>query len=274
MVLRQNYKKTTPPIVTPPTTWGVAYDPVPVKVRVDFVLEDISEICEAKNEITMKLSTKLSWNESRATYHNLKDDESNNVLTEDEKKKLWFPKLVFQNSKDKYDTAREISKADFFITRLGDLSRSESNITEDIELFLGNENPVVMEKSKTMKIKCHFNFQPFPFDTQVMEFFHNICIHSKSEKVCGTAKKIAEKCVNPGVIFGPFGVILGHVGSFLGHFGSFWVNFGLFFGANFFGQKCISAIFITFASLLPRPSAYGRLTPPYIREILKIVTVY
>ena len=50
-------------------------------------------------------------------------------------------------------------------------------------------------------------------------------IHSKSEKVCGTAfsvRKIAEKCVNPGVIFGPFGVILVHFGSFLGHLGSFW----------------------------------------------------
>ena len=28
------------------------------------------------------------------------------------------------------------------------------------------------------------------------------------------SKKIAEKCVNPGVIFGPIGVILGHFGSF------------------------------------------------------------
>ena len=39
-------------------------------------------------------------------------------------------------------------------------------------------------------------------------------IHSKSEKVCGTAfsvkKKLRKKCVNPGVIFGPFGAILGH----------------------------------------------------------------
>ena len=37
-------------------------------------------------------------------------------------------------------------------------------------------------------------------------------IHSKSKKICGTAfsvKKIAEKCVNPGVIFRPFGVIFG-----------------------------------------------------------------
>ena len=54
---------------------------------------------------------------------------------------------------------------------------------------------------------------------------HNITIHSKSEKVCGTAfsvkKKLRKKCINPGVIFGPFGVIVGHFGSFLGHFGSF-----------------------------------------------------
>ena len=37
-----------------------------------------------------------------------------------------------------------------------------------------------------------------------------------------------KKCVNPGVIFGPFGVIVGHFGSFLGHFGSFWVILGPF----------------------------------------------
>ena len=59
-------------------------------------------------------------------------------------------------------------------------------------------------------------------------------IHSKSEKVCGTAfsvRKIAEKCVNPGVIFGPFGVIVGHFGSF---FGSFWQGSLLFPKIEFF----------------------------------------
>ena len=38
-----------------------------------------------------------------------------------------------------------------------------------------------------------------------------------------------------------------HFGSFLGNFESFWVIFGPFFGAIFFGQKFISAIFITFS---------------------------
>ena len=79
-------------------------------------------------------------------------------------------------------------------------------------------------------------------------------IHSKSEKVCGTAfsvkKKLRKKCVNPGVIFGPFWVIfgafwiilghsraiLGHIWVTLGHFGSFLAIFGPFCG--FFGEIC------------------------------------
>ena len=48
--------------------------------------------------------------------------------------------------------------------------------------------------------------------------------------MCGTVfsvkKKLRKKCVNPGVIFGPFGVILGHLGSYLGYFGSFWAFLG------------------------------------------------
>ena len=82
--------------------------------------------------------------------------------------------------------------------------------------------------------------------------FPEVPIHSKSEKVCGTAfsvKKFRKKCVNPGVIFVPFGgnsgpfwvifwpfwiilghsrAIFGHIGSFLGHFGSYLAIFGNF----------------------------------------------
>ena len=50
-------------------------------------------------------------------------------------------------------------------------------------------------------------------------------------------------------IFGPcwqFWVIFGPFWAILCRFGLFWVIFGPFFGANIFGQKCISAILITF----------------------------
>ena len=53
-------------------------------------------------------------------------------------------------------------------------------------------------------------------------------IHSKSEKVCGTAFSVKKKCVNPGVIFGPFWIILGQIWATLGHFWAilwhFWTN--------------------------------------------------
>ena len=56
-------------------------------------------------------------------------------------------------------------------------------------------------------------------------YYSTLGIHSKSEKVCGIAfsvkKKLRKKCVNPGVIFGPFGVILGNFWAILDHFGSF-----------------------------------------------------
>ena len=43
-----------------------------------------------------------------------------------------------------------------------------------------------------------------------------------AEPLFSVKKNLRKKCVNPGVIFGPFGVILVHFGSFLGHLGSFW----------------------------------------------------
>ena len=46
-----------------------------------------------------------------------------------------------------------------------------------------------------------------------------------------------------GANFWAVSAILGHFGSFLGYFGSF---LGHFLVLIFFGQKCISAIFITF----------------------------
>ena len=165
MVLGLNYKKSTPPM-----TMNRDYNLDPVRVSVGFLLEEISSENEAKNLIEVKLSTTISWNESRALYHNLKDEQSKNALTEHEKGKLWVPKLIFENSKTKLNTeTRRYLKSEFSISRQGDLHREKSDIAEDVEMFLGKENPVVMVLSTTLNIKCSFDFEYFPFDTQVMK---------------------------------------------------------------------------------------------------------
>ena len=56
-------------------------------------------------------------------------------------------------------------------------------------------------------------------------------------------------CANFWAILGHFWAILAilsHFWAIMGNFGSFWLIFRSFFGANFFGQKFISTIFITF----------------------------
>ena len=55
-----------------------------------------------------------------------------------------------------------------------------------------------------------------------------------------------------GANFWAISAILGHFWAILGYFESFWVIFEPFFGANFFGQKCNSAILITFCISAPK----------------------
>ena len=169
MVLEPHYKKSVPPM-----TMNQDYTLEPVRVSVGFLLEDIPSINEAKNVIEVKLSTTISWNESRAIYHNLKDDQSKNALRDYEKRKLWVPKLIFQNSKRKLDTRKSRFHSEFSVSRKGALRRGKSDIAEDIEMFLGKENPVVMVLSTTINVKCSFDFQLFPFDTQVIK--RDICL--------------------------------------------------------------------------------------------------
>ena len=163
-MLEPHYKKSIPPM-----TMNQDYNLDPVRISVGFLLEDIPSINEAKNMIEVKLSTTISWNESRALYHNLKDDQSKNALTDHEKGKLWVPKLIFQSSKRKLDTRTSRYHSEFSVSRKGALRRGKNDIAEDIEMFLGKENPVVMVFSITINMKCSYDFELFPFDTQVIK---------------------------------------------------------------------------------------------------------
>ena len=152
-VLKRSYNKFSAPITN---------------VTVDISLEDIVSIKDFDNEIDLKTSITLKWTESRATYRNLKENKAKNKLQEQDIEKLWIPKLIFQNSKEKHDTASDLSKSKLFISREGDKTWSSNEVTEDIAEFQGNENPLVMTHSSTLNFKCDFDFKLFPFDTQVM----------------------------------------------------------------------------------------------------------
>ena len=132
---------------------------------VTIALLDISAIREAANEIDIKLALHLSWVESRALYHNLKTKLAMNTLNKDEASRLWVPNLIYRNNKENDDTRSE--KSILKISREGSFSRSGVDVVDEIEVFQGSENPVILMQAYTKVFKCEYHLATFPFDTQV-----------------------------------------------------------------------------------------------------------
>jgi hypothetical protein len=165
VVLKKSYRKTAPPVKT--VRNNNVRKVTPASVQVSLTLLDISAIREAENEIDIKFSTELEWNETRATYYNLKMNRSLNTL-ETSDISLWIPKLIYRNNKDNDDTRSGLIKSNIMIVRKGSYTRSDLDTLDEIEIFKGEENPLIMIQSYTKQLKCNYNLQVFPFDTQVV----------------------------------------------------------------------------------------------------------
>ena len=121
----------------------------------------------------------MRWVESRALYHNLKAKLSMNTLNKEEAASLWVPNLIyrcpnlltkvpyfiFRNNKENDDTRSEKSRLK--ISREGNFSRSGVDVVDEIEIFEGSENPLILMQSYTKVFKCEYHLATFPFDTQV-----------------------------------------------------------------------------------------------------------
>ena len=165
MALENSYRKTAPPVSL--SNKMKERKVVPADVKVSLTLLDVSAIKEADNEIYVKFSAQFEWYETRATYHNLKLKSNQNSLELANVEMLWTPSFIYRNNKDNFNTRDAIYKANLKINRLGNFSRSGLDILEEIELFQGSENPIVMVQSYTKGFKCTYNLRAFPFDTQV-----------------------------------------------------------------------------------------------------------
>ena len=163
VVLEKSYRK-----VAPPALLGVDNEVIPADVQVSFTLLDISAIREAQNEIDIKFTTQLKWTEPRATYYNLKEDMSQNNLEKSEAIQLWIPNLIYRNNKDNDDIMSGFSKSEIKIERMGNFTRSGIESLDEIDIFEGKDNPIIMLQSYTKVFKCNYNLIAFPFDTQVI----------------------------------------------------------------------------------------------------------
>ena len=169
VVLKESYRKTVPPV-------GLVKKHkdrklIPASVRVSLTFRDISAIKEKDNEIIIKFMAEFEWTESRATYHNLKKDMAQNTLEHHDVNRLWVPNLIYANNPDDDDTISGLKKSKIKIKREGNCSQSGFDVLEEIEIFRGAENPIIMLQSYTKIFTCKYDFKVFPFDTQVVSIY-------------------------------------------------------------------------------------------------------
>lgn len=103
-------------------------------------------------------------------YQNLKREISLNVLTEQDKERLWLPWIVYINTDQKEATrlgALWEWKTDVTVTREGQFFRSNKEAVDEAEIFKGPENRLTMLQTYTKELQCAYKLQRYPFDTQV-----------------------------------------------------------------------------------------------------------
>ena len=130
------------------------------------------DIKEKDYSIEIQFSITLKWKENRATYHNLKQEKTLNALPIQDIGKLWLPKVIYENT-DQKDTTRlgEYGNGEWetrvVVDREGSVTRSGFDNVDEIEIFKGAENSLIMSQTYTHEFQCSYDFSMYPFDTQV-----------------------------------------------------------------------------------------------------------
>ena len=163
LVMEAGYNKKVPPVNSS--------DPVDVSVSIDLLR--LLDINEEDYSIEIQFEITLMWKEKRVTYHNLKERDSLNALSENNIDTLWLPKVIYENT-DQKETTRlgEFGNGEWE-TRVvvrrqqekGTMSGLES--VDETEIFSGSENSLVMNQTYTHAFQCNYKLSYYPFDTQV-----------------------------------------------------------------------------------------------------------
>ena len=129
------------------------------------VIQDIQEVGQY---VELKFKISLEWLDTRVLFYNLKNDTKLNSLSLEEQLSLWNPKLVFLNTKKELRTVSDETTL-ASIQRKGKGTIIGKEVNEDIETFLGVDNPIRMSRVYSIQFYCDYQMHWYPFDQQTCE---------------------------------------------------------------------------------------------------------
>ena len=165
LVLEESYNKKVAPIKTVSATDRTI---LPVRVVISINLMKIVNIRESEHKIGLQFGINLEWRETRAELYNLKKKTSLNILNDYEIGQLWLPFVIYDNTdmKEAVQLKEGDVKTTITVFREGNFSRSGFEVAEEIEIFLGAENRLMMSQTYTKNFQCEYKLHRYPFDIQ------------------------------------------------------------------------------------------------------------
>ena len=139
----------------------------PVTVNVSLLAFDIAGVSEVEHKFYAKFQLVYEWYERRITWHNLKDEDTLNELSEHHFEKLFVPALLFRNTKTMEGTKLD-SATELFGRKEGASKKPPDKELWEAALFSGSENPLVYSRSYYMEFTQDFDLQYYPFDEQLV----------------------------------------------------------------------------------------------------------
>ena len=156
------------------------------KVVLKIDLLNILDIAEVDSLLELQFNLVLSWRDQRLGFRNLKDSDYLNTVSYEEALSIWYPKVVFFNTKEKnvakvmkgtliwfistlWCSFQYDDKSSMLINRTGKYHVSTVDNLHNNHLYLGKENDIVMSRIFTTKFICEYQLKHYPFDTQVCD---------------------------------------------------------------------------------------------------------
>ena len=144
----------------PPTVKGNK-----VFVNVSINLLDVLEIDEVAMLFKTKYKLFIQWFDPRITFYNLKVNAELNTLLPDEMSSIWIPSITFYNTETNDGSIRDMETFGS-VVREGNFSVSTLDYLDNIYLFDGAENPLIINRIYNTEWICTYDMAWYPFDTQ------------------------------------------------------------------------------------------------------------
>ena len=131
-----------------------------VKLSVDLL--KILKIDEVAMLYKTQYSVNMEWLDPRIIYYNLNDNQGLNTLVEQEKDKIWTPKLIFDNTEEKTRTKTD-SESVISVKREGEYTQNTLEDVDNTYVFEGRHNPLYISRVYQTEWICDYEMNWYPF---------------------------------------------------------------------------------------------------------------